>query len=72
MIYSSAIGILVSNIKGQLGPEQQIAKRIELSDPKEFNEELLRTELGYQKFEKITASTDTKPFAKPRGPVRKR
>jgi len=75
MLYSSGIGTLVNAIKGRLGPEQPIAKRIELSDPDEVNENFIRLELGYgaQSDSKALNSTDNnKRFARPKAPARKR
>jgi hypothetical protein len=73
MLYSSGTGALVNFMKGRLGPEQPIVKRIEHSDPRVFCEDFIREELGFQKAtEYKAANTENKPFARPRGPARKR
>jgi len=72
MLYSSGIGALVQAIKARLGPSQTITKRIELSEPKDFNDEFIRNELGYKKASIYDAQAANKPFARPRGPAKKR
>jgi twinfilin len=74
MLYSSGIGSLVNSINGYLGPDQHISRRLELSEPKEIDEKFIRAELGYEKvgIGKSTSTDNSKLFARPRGPVRKR
>jgi len=74
MLYSSGTGALVQLVKERLGPEQTVAKRIELSDPKDLNENFIKEELGYHKTtdDKEVTTAESKPFARPRGPARKR
>jgi len=74
MLYSSGTGALANGIKGYLGAEQTIAKRIEVSDPKEINENFLRRDLGYsqQSVSNTISSSDNKRFARPKAPARKR
>jgi twinfilin len=68
MLYSSGIGSLVNAIKDRLGSDP-IVKRIELSDPKEINEEFIRVQLGYEKMGDDKVITT---FARPKGPTRKK
>ncbi|TEB35924.1 hypothetical protein FA13DRAFT_1727473 [Coprinellus micaceus] len=79
MIYASGTGTTFNSAKVLLdSPSVVIApRRIETSDPKEVDEAFINTELGRSKdgsatpVEQVVAPT-TKPFAKPRGPGRRR
>lgn len=69
MLYSSGVASLVNDVKAQLGVV--VAKRLEASDPTELDLDWLRGELAPTGT--ATPSEDTKkPFAKPRGPARRK
>ncbi|KAG5646698.1 hypothetical protein DXG03_002688 [Asterophora parasitica] len=83
MIYSSGVLSTYQAVKALLSeavPNVHLAsRRIETSDPEELNEKHLKVELGLAApfGEQSNASTpregeEKKPFARPRGPVRKR
>lgn len=82
MIYSSGVSSTYENIKAlldNLSPTTHLASRkIETSDPSELDEAYLKAELGFDVLpidgqETVYRNTEEKkPFARPRGPARKR
>jgi twinfilin len=84
MLYSSgALGVFAS-AKTILGSESSsvlASKKIETSDPKEIDEAFIRAELGVDGGESVPGSgvgtlslrdDEKRPFAKPKGPGRRR
>jgi twinfilin-like protein len=82
MLYSSgAIGVFAS-AKTILGPESSsvlASKKIETSDPKEIDEAFIRAELGVEESAPGSGAgtpslrdDEKKPFARPKGPGRRR
>ncbi|KAG9076994.1 Twinfilin-1 [Ceratobasidium sp. UAMH 11750] len=71
MIYSSGVASFVNDVKAQLGVV--VVKRLEASDPSELDLDWLRTELTPAGTGTQTPVDDSKkPFAKPRGPGRRK
>ena len=74
MIYSSSATSVYQSAKSLSLP--LASRKIETSDPKEIDESFLRTELGLATSESTDSSArkeeEKKPFARPRGPGRKR
>ncbi|KAG6891321.1 hypothetical protein C0992_008775, partial [Termitomyces sp. T32_za158] len=48
------------------------SRKIETSDPSELDEAYLKAELGFDVLPLESAAEEKKPFARPRGPARKR
>lgn len=73
MLYSSGVGVAVSEAK-QMGIP--VAKRVETSDPAELNAHFLLASLGLDtqsSTDNLTpAGGEARPFARPKGPARKR
>jgi len=78
MLYSSGSGSTYTSVKGILAskkpPVPLASRKIETSDPKEVDEAFLKAELGRSSEGSAvdTNSPVAKPFAKPRGPGRRR
>ncbi|KAH7340854.1 hypothetical protein B0J17DRAFT_653063 [Rhizoctonia solani] len=72
MLYSSGVASLVNDVKAQLGIT--VSKRLESSDPSELDLAWLRNELTPSGSGAATPATEDvkKPFAKPRGPARRK
>ncbi|KDN51689.1 hypothetical protein RSAG8_00236, partial [Rhizoctonia solani AG-8 WAC10335] len=71
MLYSSGVASLVNDVKAQSGIT--VSKRLEASDPTELDLAWLRNELASPGGGTATPTTeDKKPFAKPRGPARRK
>ncbi|CUA74933.1 Twinfilin [Dictyostelium discoideum] [Rhizoctonia solani] len=72
MLYSSGVASLVNDVKAQLGIT--VSKRLESSDPAELDLAWLRNELASPGSGNATPTTEDvkKPFAKPRGPARRK
>ncbi|CAE6449117.1 unnamed protein product [Rhizoctonia solani] len=71
MLYSSGVASLVNDVKAQLGIT--VSKRLESSDPAELDLAWLRNELAAPGSGTATPAEDVKkPFAKPRGPARRK
>ncbi|KAG8754384.1 Twinfilin-1 [Ceratobasidium sp. 428] len=71
MLYSSGVASLVHDVKTDLGVI--VAKRLEASDPSELDLEWLKSELTPAGTGTQTPVDDSKkPFAKPRGPARRK
>lgn len=74
MIYSSSATSVYQTAKSLSLPLAN--RKIETSDPKEIDESFLRAELGLASGELANSSAtkgeEKKPFARPRGPGRKR
>ncbi|EUC62216.1 cofilin/tropomyosin-type actin-binding protein [Rhizoctonia solani AG-3 Rhs1AP] len=71
MLYSSGVASLVNDVKAQAGIT--VSKRLESSDPTELDLTWLRNELASPGSGSATPVTeDKKPFAKPRGPARRK
>jgi len=71
MLYSSSIGVLVNQIKTLGIP---VTKRIETSSGSELDEPYLLSALGIDASTgaDTSATQENRPFARPRGPARKR
>ncbi|KAG8821937.1 Twinfilin-1 [Serendipita sp. 401] len=70
MVYSAQVNMLVHTAKGWGVP---IARRTEISDPQEINDEFLMQELGHSpEASSTSASAGRTAFAKPRGPPRRK
>ncbi|KAI0780732.1 actin depolymerizing protein [Trametes elegans] len=83
MLYSSAVLSVVRDVKALLdsaGSTSSVASRkVETSEPSELDEKFLIAELGLDRSDASagaaslpTESTDKKPFARPKGPGRRR
>ncbi|KAI0831510.1 actin depolymerizing protein [Trametes gibbosa] len=83
MLYSSAVLSVVREVKEHLsssGSSSTVAlRKVETSDPSEINERFLIAELGLSPSDAPTATagvsaegSDKKPFARPKGPGRRR
>lgn len=76
MIYSSGVAALQNRAKSLLSSTSSniVSRRIETSDPKELDEMFLISELGLTEDEAPPPAgrEDKKPFARPKGPGRKR
>ncbi|KAF8710911.1 Actin depolymerizing protein, partial [Rhizoctonia solani] len=72
MLYSSGVASLVNDVKAQAGIT--VAKRLESSDPTELDLAWLRSELASPGSGTTSPPADDskKPFAKPRGPARRK
>ncbi|QRV99992.1 cofilin/tropomyosin-type actin-binding protein [Ceratobasidium sp. AG-Ba] len=71
MVYSSGVASLVNDVKANLGIT--VAKRLEASDPAELDLDWLKSELTPAGAGTQTPVDDAKkPFAKPRGPARRK
>ncbi|CAE7168490.1 unnamed protein product [Rhizoctonia solani] len=72
MLYSSGVASLVNDVKAQAGIT--VSKRLESSEPSELDLAWLRNELGSPGSGSATPATEDvkKPFAKPRGPARRK
>ncbi|KAJ1309790.1 hypothetical protein OPQ81_006555 [Rhizoctonia solani] len=72
MLYSSGVASLVNDVKAQLGIT--VSKRLESSDPAELDLAWLRNELTPSGSGTATPAAEDvkKPFAKPRGPARRK
>ncbi|KAF8609999.1 actin depolymerizing protein [Ceratobasidium sp. AG-I] len=70
MLYSSGVASFVHDVKAELGIT--VAKRLEASDPSELDLAWLRSELTPAGTPAATDDGDKKPFAKPRGPARRK
>ncbi|GAB1517727.1 Twinfilin-1 [Rhizoctonia solani] len=71
MLYSSGVASLVNDVKAQAGIT--VAKRLESSDPTELDLAWLRSELASPGSGTTSPADDSKkPFAKPRGPARRK
>lgn len=82
MLYSSGVGTTVIDAKKILelagSGATMVARKIETSDPSELDQKYLAVELGRDGFAAAAAaapafqSEEKKPFARPKGPGRKR
>jgi len=82
MVYSSGLLSVFHAVKAILPPDTLASRKIETSDPGEINEEFLRTELGLTEDVSLTNTSiakesgdngdEKKPFARPKGPARRR
>ena len=82
MLYSSGANAAFLNAKSILvdSPVKLAAKRVETSDPKEIDEKFLADGIGLNEIPSSGANTstrtllgeDTRAFARPKGPGRKR
>lgn len=80
MVYSTGAGVIFRQVRELLGEERGFvlaARKIETSDPKELTEGFLKEELGLGSGtsldgnDSLTRASST-PFARPRGPGRRR
>ncbi len=83
MLYSSAILVVVKEVKDFLAAARSTStlapRRVETSDPTELDEKYLVTELGWTGVDAPTSTVGSttegvgrQPFARPKGPGRKR